>query len=792
MQTQDNQTLSLEQIKMDDGKQDSKTEVKKEHQSSILVEHNTLYSNFVMFITVLDYIWFTLFQNDITGDWFIIVWAGITVCQILDFVLLIYQNTTHHIDYIGLNFLMYLFVIASSVLSIILVIINLTGSTKISQSFALQFKCSAPVFNRGLIKQVRHEQKQVGLTFKISDRRSKYIYIKDFFLTTSIAFYPLFTFILFFAGWFQYFPQNTLDIFYYIIVTFATVGYGDITFKDSDIGRILMIIFIIASIVYVPAEITSMLKKLKISLTQINVKQQTANGVVIIGSYDNALASMMRSRLPISTRIVYIILGEQPHAKDLAFSDSKSMTYYYAGQFSIELAHTLFLHRAEHILIYSQQYTPSSDVEALGIGRMLAELTKNRVKITLILNLEHYAVLSQSVFRRMRNFYIFCYDAFFGIFIQQAVRTEGFSTFMYNILYANEQKCGLTYWLKQKQSKSELQRSVSKRKTELKLKNSEYLQNPTLELRDIYNNSLSWFISKAKVTEQSRPLGVDYYLSRQTQTKQAREFKIDDQVKFDAWPQTCIKSLAVVAFEGAPDQLLSNLVSELSDLQITIFSFEMFTCESSNVTCIVYNEDSIVLLDQLTNFDTVLIFHPAFHSQTTFVFSQYINALNLNRILIWTDEKNDETDNEPFRRGELVPYLKAYFTSVMTNDFKMANISLNFLEEIRNGNIILQTVQVVEEATVRQMIDTRRVLYVKHQNVIITAPESDLKLVKGDLVCVIKWKNEDEVLGDVEEIIRKITGIQSMGLAKFEKFQQIHNIEQIIDLDHEPDISLIQ
>ncbi|CAL6096142.1 Ion_transport 2 and transmembrane domain-containing protein [Hexamita inflata] len=294
--SQDEQTADFQQLQMAEGN----IEVKKEYESLQTIYNMRLYTLFIIAISAIDYSFYIMYQTSYFKTWFVIIWGIVAVIQIVDYFALIYKNNKHHINYTGFSFMLYTALILPSIAAVVLGIISYLDNTKdkISIHTALKFKFSAPAFNRGLISVVKHnKQLTIKEMFNVSKSKVQFQYITDIIIHVLLGFYPLFCFIMFFAGCFQWLLDETLTIFYFIVVTLSTVGYGDISFRSTSGGMVLSIAFVITALVYVPIEISAIMQRVQVELHQIQVKKFIADGIVIIAKYDKALASMMRLKI---------------------------------------------------------------------------------------------------------------------------------------------------------------------------------------------------------------------------------------------------------------------------------------------------------------------------------------------------------------------------------------------------------------------------------------------------------------------------------------------------------------
>ncbi|CAL5994712.1 Ion_channel domain-containing protein [Hexamita inflata] len=216
----------------------TKTQQKKLNEQEIKKEYATIQNlykftfwNFIMvLISIADYICFAIVQNDFYNLNLTYVIAGISFIQVVDYVVMVHKNNKCNISYVDVNFILYTVVIVSIVICIVCSCLAYFD-TMFTAKQAQLFKFSASVFHRGLIKTVRQTEKQKSVIQKISNKQAFTIYLRDFITQVVLSFYKLLCFILFFAGMFMYTNGfDTLSIFYFLIVTLSTVGYGDITF----------------------------------------------------------------------------------------------------------------------------------------------------------------------------------------------------------------------------------------------------------------------------------------------------------------------------------------------------------------------------------------------------------------------------------------------------------------------------------------------------------------------------------------------------------------------------------
>ncbi|CAL6104859.1 Ion_transport 2 and transmembrane domain-containing protein [Hexamita inflata] len=545
---------------------------------------------------------------------------------------------------------------------------------------------------------------------------------------------------MFFAGCFQWLLDETLTIFYFIVVTLSTVGYGDISFRSTSGGMILSIAFVITALVYVPIEISAIMQRVQVELHQIQVKKFIADGIVIIAKYDKALASMMRLKIPKNINITYIVIGQTKPIEKPAFCSSPSMMYTYLQEFTQNKGDEWCIQRAKKIIVVSQQYSGLSDAECIMITKTLNDLNKDQIETNLIINTEHYYNIAQAAFKRFAKVYVFCFENFLSRLLVNQLTNKGFSTFFYNIMCNDDEKLELNYWPNNKSTKEQEQS------------------------KQLYNNSIKWNLSSCRSLQSiNKPLGIDFFMSQYTQdeviiNKTEERNQILDQKEDLKIPQIQIAKIAIVVYEKAPAIILNDLIHHLTGFNLTIFQMEDTILENSQIKVINFSEDDLSKLDQLIEYQSVLIMHPAideYSSSTVFTLDKYIEYLNLQTTTLsdlYPDDYHDEQQvHIQFRNGTRVPFPKAYFTAVMCNNFKQMNIGEFFLKEIENKNTFLTTYKINNKIEIGKIGNKEMPLYMGYQQNIINSPDIQWELNTNDWICMVSWLDPDQVLDVIQE-----------------------------------------
>ncbi|CAL6039431.1 Ion_transport 2 and transmembrane domain-containing protein [Hexamita inflata] len=617
-----------------------------------------------------------------------------------------------------------------------------------------RYKLSSPAFYRGLIlvqKQIKEPVKKQK--FKISGKKAVLILTFNLLMNIIIILFPLICFVLFFTGLFMLFGYDTLDTIYFVIVSLSSVGYGDITFKDESYGpwgKILTMVFIISAIIYVPIELGNIIDNIKVKIPMIVQKYQITNGIVIIGEYDKALASMMRLKTDKHINIVYIVTEEKQEDQILAFESAPNFSYIFIPNFDHEHAAQYDLFRANHIIVVSQQYNVNSDIDAMYIGKHLIYITQQEVLLTVILNNQVIYNIAKKQFQHVRNSYILCYEQIFGLLVDSSIKYPGLSTVIFNIMANIDDNFELNYWKKDDIS------GESKQQVEIN--------------RNLYNKSLQWKLSGSKAGGINKHLGIDYFLSYHQQVQRdqnsvlwdlARKFEADMQEEQSSdYEPVVITKIGIVAFDSSTSLLLNQLVHLLADYQIIVFQKEdNLTQFHKKLQKHLYSNKTLDKFMAMQDCDVIVALHP---NQKFFVQSETSSIQNCLKtlkvkLLTVTDEfpRNFQNMSTEFRHGLIVPFTRAYFIANLYTSFKRVNICITFLENIFMQNTILKCFTVKQAIEIRHI--QQQVLYVVYNGNIIVQPDLELKLNKGDQLCVIDWINRDQVMGEVieAEILKK-------------------------------------
>ncbi|CAL6032396.1 Ion_transport 2 and transmembrane domain-containing protein [Hexamita inflata] len=757
-------------------------EIKQEFQAIPQIYEFTFYTLFIFCVSVLDYVFYSMFQNGYNQTWFFYTWMGITIIQIIDFIVLIIRNKKHQISFINASFVMYLLPIISISVCVILYIVHLAHGN-ITETQVMKAKMSQTVFNRGLILTVKSKQSDYLNQGPISGKTAKLIYAKDFTVVGIFSFYPFICFLTIFMGFFQLLEFNSLEILYFLVVTMSTLGYGDITYSSS-MGRLLVMIFIITAIIYVPVEITTIIQYLAQAIPEISIKSKIANGILIIGKYDKSIAAMMRLKLPQNVNVVYVVTGEQEQKEGLAFQSSPTFAYAFYPEFTKHVAEQLCIQRAKSIIIVSQEYSSKSDIEAINVTQVVTKQTRNNVEANVVLNSSQYYQLAKKIFRGKRNCNFICFEDIFGVLSYLSVKYEGFQTFFYNILNKQDDKFELNTWIQESKEEIQLQQTLQ---VDINAYNT---------LRSAYNSSLQWKLSSINTNtpkdeeenEKSQkrlscyPIGVDFYIAFE-KTKQPRDVqqnlysigqKFSNQQKnyvgTDFLQQNEIQKVGVVLFKNCPFILAHSMIQRLKGIQITVYQQEEHIKESQNVKTILYQQENQEILKQLKQTDVTIVMHSDsnhYRRDDVYSMNEYIKSLELKKIITvsdyYPDDFREAKINQLFRTSQLIPFMRAYMISTMCKDFKLLNIGLFLLNEIESGKTFLKQFKIEQPIQVGAIMKQGRILYVKYKGTIINVPEPTLYLQPDDLICVIGWLDEDEVFGKVEDILqRRTTGLSQI------------------------------
>ncbi|CAL6002256.1 Ion_transport 2 and transmembrane domain-containing protein [Hexamita inflata] len=743
-------------------------EIKQEFQATPQIYEFTFYTLFIFCVSVLDYVFYSMFQNGYNQTWFFYTWMGITIIQIIDFIVLIIRNKKHQISFINASFVMYLLPIISISVCVILYIAHLAHGN-ITEIQVMKAKMSQTVFNRGLILTVKSKQSDYLNQGPISGKTAKLIYAKDFTVVGIFSFYPFICFLTIFMGFFQLLEFNTLEILYFLVVTMSTLGYGDITYSTS-MGRLLVMIFIITAIIYVPVEITTIIQYLAEAIPEISIKSKIANGILIIGKYDKSIAAMMRLKLPQNVNVVYVVTGEQEQKEGLAFQSSPTFAYAFYPEFTKHVAEQLCIQRAKSIIIVSQEYSSKSDIEAINVTQVVTKQTRNNVETNVVLNSSQYYQLAKKIFRGKRNCNFICFEDIFGILSYLSVKYEGFQTFFYNVLNKTEDKFELNTWILEQKEEIQLQLT-------LQLDYEAYRNCSVL-----YNRSLQWKLSSAKQSK-SYPLGVDFFIEFVKshddndivgQTMGTLAAKVGPKkyniIGTDFLQQQDVLKVGVVLFKNCPHILVQSMIQRFKGMQVTVYQQEEFIKERENVKTVLYQQENQEILKQLKQMDVTVVMHSDsnhYRRDDVYSMNEYVKSLGLKKIITvsdyYPDDFREAKMNQLFRTSQLIPFMRAYTISTMCKDFKLLNIGLFLLNEIDSGKTFLKQYQIEQSTFVGEIAKEGRVLFIKYKDTIINVPDLNLRLNAGDSVCVIGWKDEDEVEGSVEDILkRRTTGLSQI------------------------------
>ncbi|CAL6011178.1 Ion_transport 2 and transmembrane domain-containing protein [Hexamita inflata] len=755
-------------------------EIKQEFQAIPQIYEFTFYTLFIFCVSVLDYVFYSMFQNGYNQTWFFYTWMGITIIQIIDFIVLIIRNKKHQISFINASFVMYLLPIISISVCVILYIAHLAHGN-ITEIQVMKAKMSQTVFNRGLILTVKSKQSDYLNQGPISGKTAKLIYTKDFTVVGIFSFYPFICFLTIFMGFFQLLEFNTLEILYFLVVTMSTLGYGDITYSTS-MGRLLVMIFIITAIIYVPVEITTIIQYLAEAIPEISIKSKIANGILIIGKYDKSIAAMMRLKLPQNVNVVYVVTGEQEQKEGLAFQSSPTFAYAFYPEFTKHVAEQLCIQRAKSIIIVSQEYSSKSDIEAINVTQVVTKQTRNNVETNVVLNSSQYYQLAKKIFRGKRNCNFICFEDIFGILSYLSVKYDGFQTFFYNILNKQEDKFELNTWIEESIEEIQLQQTTQVN-----------IQHYTID-RNQYNNSLQWKLSSIDTNVKSAdnkeakitcyPLGVDFFIAFEkikkssTDVNQFQLFanlqnnmqKEENIIGTDFLQQHDIQKVGVVLFKNSPTILANSMIQRFKGIEVIVFQQEEHIKNSENVKTIIYQQENQEVLKQLQQTDVTVVMHSDsnhYRRDDVYSMNEYIKSLGLKKIITvsdyYPDDFREAKINQLFRTSQLIPFMRAYMISTMCKDFKLLNIGLFLLNEIQSGKTFLKQFIIEETTAVSALAKKGRVIFAKHKGNTINVPQLNQLLSPGDIICVIGWLDEDEVIGKVEDILkRRTTGLSQI------------------------------
>ena len=105
-----------------------------------------------------------------------------------------------------------------------------------------------------------------------------------------------------------------MDIFYFLITTLTTVGYGDIVFADTT-NRIITIVYIICCLLYVPLAVFAIIRVVNNKQPSIILKQHCSGGIVVIGKFDKQLALLAREVIPSDYDLNYLVTSIEDTAE---------------------------------------------------------------------------------------------------------------------------------------------------------------------------------------------------------------------------------------------------------------------------------------------------------------------------------------------------------------------------------------------------------------------------------------------------------------------------------------------
>ncbi|CAL6041287.1 Ion_transport 2 and transmembrane domain-containing protein [Hexamita inflata] len=702
----------------------TKTQQKKLNEQEIKKEYATIQNlykftfwNFIMvLISIADYICFAIVQNDFYNLNLTYVIAGISFIQVVDYVVMVHKNNKCNISYVDVNFVLYTVVIISIVICVVCSCLAYFD-TMFTAKQAQLFKFSASVFHRGLITTVRQTEKQKSVIQKISSKQAFTLYLRDFITQVVLSFYKLLCFILFFAGMFMYTTGfDTLSIFYFLIVTLSTVGYGDITFSGIY-GRLIMITFIISAIIFVPAEVTLIVKNIRVVTHNLKVKRNIANGVVIIGKFDKGVAEFMRSRTPIKLAIVYIVVesGATQNFKD----EASNIIFYQMKQFDIEKFVEWNIHQAQQIIIFSKDYVEEGDQETINYAQQIISITSNIVELKLVFNTVQYHKIALNIFHESTNCRLYCFYDYFGLIVSTSINNFGFSTLLLNLLGNFDDSAHPLY-------------------------NWYLYDQENTNTRQYYQSSLQYKLGLTTAPYQ-RNIGGNYTVSSHQSHPQGVE---PDSEILSELSQQQIHSVGIIALRGTPEIFLRSIIQFLKQ-QVFVFQEELLIESQQNVTVQMFQMDKIEHLMSLKTVDVIVcILPPGEQKQSnSFFIQQYLKEFNQSIVIseLYPVDFQEAELNLKFRTGQFIPLLKAQYLASLCNNANQIELSQKYMLDIFHNQIQLRLFKANCNVQIEQISNRNKILYINYNNTIVAFPENIL-LTKNDYICLTSAKQVSQDL----------------------------------------------
>ncbi|CAL6029838.1 Ion_transport 2 and transmembrane domain-containing protein [Hexamita inflata] len=426
------------------------------------------YSILIILISMLDILmYFIHSKQQNMNKAFVGIWLFVTVFQLAEFIVLLIFCIKYKIALLSIQFVVYCLMPISTVICFILGIHRRYSIYDIVfKLFHYKFSFASPY--RGLLlvvdptKQYKiyYEDQQISreATSKQREIQSNFatglIFIKDILVITMQSMYQFISFVLFFVGLLlidnqkidSYPNHDVLTIFYMLIVTISTVGYGDITFQDG-LGRFFIVLFIFSAVIYLPQAITQIISDFKRRIPEAILKKRIAGGVVIIGKYDHSLAQISRMIIPANVDISYLLNEQQPPKEMANFQTSSNFDFGCYETITSRVCEQLALYRCSHLVFISSYKEQDQDYNTLMNALIVTKYTQGQIPVFIILNDHSLVKVGKQMlapYIAPQNMIIIGMNKILSIIISLSALHEGFSTFIYNAIC--QQNVIFNYW----------------------------------------------------------------------------------------------------------------------------------------------------------------------------------------------------------------------------------------------------------------------------------------------------------------------------------------------------------
>ncbi|KAH0577648.1 Ion channel and transmembrane domain-containing protein [Spironucleus salmonicida] len=500
-------------------------------QFLLTIEYMQGYQAYALLLTLTDIIAFFVNHqfpsdydpgsNSITTVFFICISISHALLQTLDLITVASFGIKNQVQWFNISFLLYFFSVFSYYVVGIYYFL-----TDISYYQVIKLRLGFLTIFRGYVRAISRRNKMRFSKAIIKQCKQHAFVLNTVFIFKSIAvviqciygpicFLVVCMGLIFLLNIYQQDAKTFVDSLYFIVVTIATVGYGDVVL-EGQIGRLMNVCIILFAIGYAPYAISYIVNRLRTEFSKLFLQRAIFGGVVVIGKKDMDTFKCLRIVLPPNQSIQFLIQTSETTLEEnedvrLFGQINQKVNYHFKEQFDRQDLAYLAVNQSILTIVFSKE-NPDSTIEEDGqtifnAVQLAQVLEEGNIMLIFLQHNQSIEICRDTIkqYIKPQQFYIYSIGKVMSHLIAVSSYYKGFSTFFYNMLLPN--RCQIN-----KQPMRQLN-LVQKRLDNLvnHLHSDEYNKNnEKLELFEFYNKScgisseLKHYIFNAKRNNQNK------------------------------------------------------------------------------------------------------------------------------------------------------------------------------------------------------------------------------------------------------------------------------------------------